>query len=238
MAQGAPERRAVLVGVVGPSGAGKTTLLELLIPALSQLGVRAGAVKHASHGFVADRPGKDSHRLYASGAAAVAIVSNEQVACFRRRSTAAGEAGSLGEGLDALPRDLDLVLVEGFSWEPVPRIVVLGGRRDARTREHLESGEVLAVLRPRPVRTGAPARPHFPDAQIRSLAVRVAELVGARGATTSGGAGRPDLSRGTGARLADPSGARASPRVVPRSNGAGGERASGAWHSGRAAGRT
>lgn len=195
MAQGARERGAVLVGVVGPSGAGKTTLLERLIPEVARLGVRVGAVKHASHGFVADRPGKDSHRLYESGAGAVAIVSNEQVACFRRREAGAAEAGSLDEGLEALPRDLDLVLVEGFSWEPLPRIVVLSGRRDTRTREHLESGEVLAVVRPRPVRTDVPARPHFPESQIRSLAARVVEIADLPGVRPLNGAGGQGLSR-------------------------------------------
>ena len=62
------QRAPGVVGLVGRSGSGKTSLLESLIPALTARGLAVGAVKHTSHGFTADRPGKDSYRLYESGA--------------------------------------------------------------------------------------------------------------------------------------------------------------------------
>ena len=64
-------RPPVAVAVVGHSGSGKTSLLEELIPALTARGVTLAAVKHAAHGFEADRPGMDSHRPHASGAEGV-----------------------------------------------------------------------------------------------------------------------------------------------------------------------
>jgi molybdopterin-guanine dinucleotide biosynthesis protein B len=157
-------RRRVVVAVVGYSGSGKTTLLEKLLPALAARGLSVGALKRASHGFEADQPGKDSHRLYAAGADAVALVSDAQLACFVRRPDASPVG--LAEALAALPADLDLVLVEGFSWEPIPRIVVRGAERPAA--EHLASGPLLEVVDLEPPAPGAP--PAIPDALVASLA--------------------------------------------------------------------
>jgi molybdopterin-guanine dinucleotide biosynthesis protein B len=114
-----------VVGVVGRSGAGKTTLLERLVPALLARGVAVACVKHASHGFLADRPGKDSYRLFETGASAVALISREQIATFRRRDGEKGCDVSLADAVDSLPDGLDLILAEGFSWEPIPRIAVV-----------------------------------------------------------------------------------------------------------------
>jgi molybdopterin-guanine dinucleotide biosynthesis protein MobB len=113
-------------------------------------------VKHSSHGFLADRPGKDSYRLYESGAQAVALVSAEQRATFTRLPCRDSEP-SLAEALTSLPDGLDLVLAEGFSWEPIPRLVVVPGS-DAPLRKHFEHGEVLRVVRvPKPAPGEQPA---------------------------------------------------------------------------------
>jgi molybdopterin-guanine dinucleotide biosynthesis protein MobB len=114
-----------VVGVVGRSGVGKTTLLERLVPELRARGLVVGCVKHASHGFLADRPGKDSYRLFESGASAVALISCDQIASFWRRDGEAGRDVSLADAMATLPGGLDLVLAEGFSWEPIPRIAVV-----------------------------------------------------------------------------------------------------------------
>jgi molybdopterin-guanine dinucleotide biosynthesis protein B len=158
---------AAVVAVVGRSGAGKTSLLERLIPALAARGLRVGAAKHASHGFLADRPGKDSHRVYESGARAVALVSCEQLATFTRLDGPGVGEPSLPAALGALPPDLDLVVVEGFSWEPIPRVVVVGPG-EAPAREHFARGEVLAIVEgtPDPERRCAA----FPGALVEALA--------------------------------------------------------------------
>jgi molybdopterin-guanine dinucleotide biosynthesis protein MobB len=184
-----PEQSVPVVGFVGPSGVGKTSLVERLVAELKRRGLSVGAVKHSSHGFLADRPGKDSHRLYESGADAVALISREQIATFARVERGAGEEVSLVEALATLPGDLDLVLAEGFSWEPIPRVVLLRDDKEPAPA-HVEGGEVLDVVNVPDPPFGD--RPEYPEALIEMLThmleARVREAGGTR--HTGGGAAR------------------------------------------------
>jgi molybdopterin-guanine dinucleotide biosynthesis protein MobB len=160
--------QTIAIGFVGDSDSGKTTLLEELIPVLSARGLAVASVKHASHGFDADRRGKDSQRLYDSGAQAVAVISDEQIATFERRD--AEHSASLEEALATLPEGLDVVLVEGFAWEPIPRLVVVPPDRVPR-REHRDSGPVLRIVR---VPASAPgAKPVFEDELVQTIATEI-----------------------------------------------------------------
>jgi molybdopterin-guanine dinucleotide biosynthesis protein MobB len=162
-----------VVGIVGRSGAGKTSLLERLIVTLAGEGRRVGAAKHASHGFLADRPGKDSHRLYESGAQAVALLSPQQSVTFTRRDA----PPSLAAALAALPLDLDLVLAEGFSWEPIPRVAVVGPGRPPKL-DDLTGGEVIAMAKVQAYPPGEPAV--FSETTLAAVeAAIVGRLVGA-----------------------------------------------------------
>lgn len=100
------------------SGTGKTAYLEKLIPCLGQLGLTAAVVKHDVHGLALDRPGKDSHRLFAAGAEAAAVVCGGEVLLLHRR-----DAPTLEEVLALLP-PTDLVLVEGCKASPYPKIAL------------------------------------------------------------------------------------------------------------------
>ena len=168
------QRHTAVIGFVGSSGVGKTTLLEREIPQLEARGLSVGAVKHASHGFEADRPGKDSHRLHGAGARAVALVSRDRLVCFQRLPEEAAAEASLARALAALPPHLDAVLVEGFTWEPIPRVVLVGGR-EAPRHEHLASGEVIRILRTRPTPEGDSVifPPGTVDAVVRDVLARV-----------------------------------------------------------------
>ena len=165
-----------VVGVVGRSGSGKTTLLESLVAVLGARGLRVGVVKHASHGFLADRPGKDSYRLYEAGAESVALASAEQIATFTRHAPGAGADVPLAAALRSLPLDLDLVLVEGFSWEPIPRLVIVPVSEQP-IAEHLTGGEVLQIVHAPPTRENQ--KPSYAKSLITSLADFLFELSGA-----------------------------------------------------------
>lgn len=107
-----------IIGLVGSSGSGKTTLMERLISHLKERGYRIGAVKHASHGFDMDREGKDSWRYQQSGADAVIVSSPGNTVLSRK---------DIPDRLDAvlpLLADMDIVLVEGFKQESIPKIEV------------------------------------------------------------------------------------------------------------------
>jgi len=189
-----PERAIPVVGFVGPSGVGKTSLVERLVAELTRRGLSVGAVKHASHGFLADRPGKDSHRLYESGANAVALISREQIATFARAERGVGGEVSLAAALATLPGDLDLVLAEGFSWEPIPRVVLLRDDEEPAPAQ-VESGEVLEVVNVPDPPFGD--RPEYPEALIETLThmleARVREADAKRRA--AGGKGRRTVAR-------------------------------------------
>ncbi len=138
-----------IVSVVGRSDAGKTTFLEKLIPALKARGLRVAVVKHDSHGFEMDRPGKDTWRLRQAGADATMISSPRQMALIR---TGLEREMSLDDLADLVGDSVDLVLTEGYKSGDKRKIEV--SRRAVADGELLcGPGELLAVVAdgPRPV---------------------------------------------------------------------------------------
>lgn len=114
------------VSFVGWSGAGKTTFLEKLIPVLSGRGIRTAVIKRDGHDFQMDREGKDTWRFTQAGAACVAIANDAHWALLDSRPTEFSR-------LRALIHDVDLILAEGFTDEPLPKIEVRRGCADFRT---------------------------------------------------------------------------------------------------------
>jgi len=106
---------------VGRSGSGKTLLLERLIPELKKRGWRVGAIKHTHHAFDYDPRGKDSVRLFQSGAEVVAFASSSEVVVRRQVDSPASPAALVSQHMDGV----DLVLVEGYKALPIPKIEVL-----------------------------------------------------------------------------------------------------------------
>ena len=112
-----------VLGFAAFSGSGKTTLLVQLIPLLRNSGTRLALVKHSHHDFEMDKPGKDSHRLREAGAEQILLASPWRTAWIREGDGSTEPV--LGELLDHLDtRALDLVLVEGFRHEPIPKIEI------------------------------------------------------------------------------------------------------------------
>jgi molybdopterin-guanine dinucleotide biosynthesis protein B len=109
------------MAVVGWSGSGKTTLLEFLVSQLAARGLRVNIVKHSHHDIELEPPHKDSARLRMAGAAEVMIASPYRYAILRElRGTT---EPPLREQLARLA-PADLTLVEGYKWEPLPKIEV------------------------------------------------------------------------------------------------------------------
>jgi molybdopterin-guanine dinucleotide biosynthesis protein B len=170
------------IGFVGQSGSGKTTLIERLIPLMAQRGLTVSALKHAHQGFDLDRPGKDSFRLRAAGAAQVMIAAPQRWALMT-------ELRGQAAGFDQLLAELapcDLVLVEGFRSDgSIPRIEVRGPSFALRASEGLPSvapsgakegdPNLIAVVCDDPVDR---ALPRFARDDVAAIAVFIVQHLG------------------------------------------------------------
>jgi len=110
-----------IFGFAGWSGSGKTTLIEKLIPLFVGRGLKVSLIKHAHHTFDVDQPGKDSYRHRHAGCAEVLVSSSRRWALVHELRGAA-EPG-FGELLERLS-PCDLVLIEGFKREHIPKLEV------------------------------------------------------------------------------------------------------------------
>ena len=110
-----------IFGFAGYSGSGKTTLIEQLIPLITARGISVSLIKHAHHTFDVDQPGKDSYRHRAAGCSEVLITSSRRWALIHELRGAAEP--SLSDQLKHLS-PCDLVLVEGYKRERIPKLEV------------------------------------------------------------------------------------------------------------------
>lgn len=121
------DRHGFVIGLAGWSGSGKTTLAEKLIARLCARNFDVATVKHAHHRFDADLPGKDSYRHRQAGAAQVMVSSEMRSVLFSEHN------GRGDRPLDDILADLrpcDIVIVEGFKREPIPKIEVFRASND------------------------------------------------------------------------------------------------------------
>ncbi|MGE5390961.1 MAG: molybdopterin-guanine dinucleotide biosynthesis protein B [Deltaproteobacteria bacterium] len=107
-----------VVGFVGYSNSGKTTIVSKLVSILKSRGYRVAAVKHASHGYDMDMPGKDSWQHFEAGADQVVVVGPESFS-HHYRGTA-----KLLDVINVIS-EVDIILVEGFKTEPIPKIEII-----------------------------------------------------------------------------------------------------------------
>ena len=106
------------VGISGRSGSGKTFLIERLVPRLMRRGLRVTVFKHCSHHIESDHPGKDSDRIYQSGADVLAAGPTEAFVRFHEHDM------PLSLAMQRLTGTCDLCLVEGYRGANLPRILV------------------------------------------------------------------------------------------------------------------
>lgn len=119
-------------GISGWKNSGKTGLTERLVAELTRRGYRISTIKHAHHDFDIDKPGADSFRHRQAGATEVAIVSGTRFAIMHELRNE--PEPPLADILARLA-PCDLVLIEGYKREPVPKIEAR--RLEAKSREPL-----------------------------------------------------------------------------------------------------
>lgn len=132
-----------LLAIVGWSGTGKTTLLQQVIPILLSKGIRTGLIKHTHHEMDVDTPGKDSYLLRKAGASQVMVASSERWALMCE--TPEKRSIDLPYLLSRMDHSvLEIVLVEGFKEESVPKIVLWRAGIKGGIEELLDE-QVIAV---------------------------------------------------------------------------------------------
>ncbi len=131
----------MILSIVGSSDSGKTTLITRIVPILKEKGLRVVVVKRHAHGdFEIDKEGKDSWKIYQSGADVV-IASPVKLALIRRVSE--DEGSNLDWICERYLNEYDIVLTEGFSKAGKDRIVVVKTPDEV---EHFRQGRILAVV--------------------------------------------------------------------------------------------
>jgi molybdopterin-guanine dinucleotide biosynthesis protein B len=111
-----------LFGLTGKSNSGKTTLLVQLIPLLKAKGLSVSTIKHGHHVAELDTPGKDSdrHRVAGANETIFSTVNGYAITHSRAEDEPEPDLATLVSRLTPV----DLVLVEGFKREPIPRLEV------------------------------------------------------------------------------------------------------------------
>jgi molybdopterin-guanine dinucleotide biosynthesis adapter protein len=108
-----------IFGIAGWKNSGKTGLMVRLVAEFTARGFKVSTIKHAHHDFDIDKVGADSYRHREAGAHEVALVSGTRYAIMHELRGAAEP--SFEEILSRLA-PCDLVLIEGYKREPVPKI--------------------------------------------------------------------------------------------------------------------
>ncbi len=161
-------------GIAGWSNSGKTTLIERLLPLFVARGLSVSVVKHAHEKFDIDRPGKDSYRIREAGSHEVLISSPARWALMREHRGAAEPA--LPELLARLS-PCDLVLVEGFKREAIPKLEV---HRAAIGKSLLSPDDphIVAIASDVALATGLP---QFRLDDVERIAAFIVAAIGSRG---------------------------------------------------------
>jgi len=152
-------------GFAGWSGSGKTTLIEKLIPRFTRRGLRVSLIKHAHHTFDVDKPGKDSYRHRHAGASEVLVTSSQRwVLMHELRGK---PEPSFEDQLKHLS-PCDLVIVEGFKFQPIPKLEVHREGTDSALL-HPNDGNIVAVATDVKVETKLPLLDLNDDAAIEEF---------------------------------------------------------------------
>ena len=129
-----------VVSIVGWSGSGKTTFLEKLISELKMMGLKVGVIKHHTHGFEMDKPGKDSWRHKQAGATTTIISSPQKIGMVMD----VDHDFTPDELIPFFP-NVDVVLTEGYKRGDKPKVEIF--RAEVHDKPFcLDDGNLIALV--------------------------------------------------------------------------------------------
>lgn len=158
---------APLISFIGRHNSGKTTVLTGVISNLSSAGYKVALIKHAHHGLEIEAS-QDSEILLEAGADFV-MASSPQLSIQYQRYK---EEPDFAHIIKNIPEDMDLIIVEGFKKEVLPKIEVL--RHDIDTTPMLLP-QTLALISDFPIQTGLPV---FDNHDIEAITRFILEQLG------------------------------------------------------------
>lgn len=137
-----------ILGISGWKNSGKTGLTVRLVEELIARGYRVSTIKHAHHDFDIDKVGADSFRHRQAGAHEVTIVSGTRYAIMHELR---GNPEPTFEEVLSRLAPCDIVVIEGYKREPVPKIEAR--RLEAKSRVPLapEDPHIVAIAADHPV---------------------------------------------------------------------------------------
>lgn len=110
-----------IISIIGRKNSGKTTLAVALADEFARKGRRVMMMKHAANPVDVDRSGTDSHRHMHEGKAERVLVESPGMrSIIERRAEQSGPEALARRYFDGA----DIVLAEGFSTAPIPKIEV------------------------------------------------------------------------------------------------------------------
>lgn len=131
-----------VISIVGSVKSGKTFFIENLVVEMKRRKYKVAAMKHTSHSFEFDQPGKDSYLLKECGSDAGGIFSSDRIALVKDFK---GEENILKLAFDYF-YDMDLVLIEGYRKAKLPKILILSSTDADKEIEKFERDQITAVV--------------------------------------------------------------------------------------------
>lgn len=127
------------MSVVGKKNSGKTTLLVALAAEFARRGLVVGTLKHGTHPARLDQEGTDTWRHMNEGLANRVLLESAASRILFQRLEEETDPISLAR---EYMKGTDIVLAEGFTKHPVPRVEVF--RRAAHAEPHYDASHPQA----------------------------------------------------------------------------------------------
>ena len=130
----------MILGIYGKKKSGKTSFIEDLVKELKKE-YSVATIKHIPHkDFSIDEKGTDTYRHKKAGASVVVASSPSQTVFVSNTFSFSRIVSHLGEF------DCDIILVEGYSKESIPKILVGNSKKEKNTVFQVESGKDIQKI--------------------------------------------------------------------------------------------
>lgn len=144
---------------------GKTSFIEKMVVELKRRNYKVGALKHSTHSFEIDSPGKDSYRLKECGSDVGGIFSSTRMALVKDLATEINFEKLAFEYL----YDLDIVFIEGYKKGRFPKILLLTSNDVEKEVAEYPREDIVAVVGDRKIEKVDPSLKYFGKYEIKKV---------------------------------------------------------------------